>query len=404
MMITPEARPGGPVFLTAILRNQAAEAQLKSVASTIPNVRIETEVTDISRAQARFASLRSNTILLIDLDLGASSDISVLEATLREYGDKLAIIVTSANAAMQGVRQLMRVGVLDFLPQPITREDLVAALTTAAGRIKLKTGDAQLRRPVMTFIKASGGLGTTTLAVQTAHSLASRTVNGAKPKVCILDFDLQFGNAALYLDIDTHLNVFNIIDAPDRLDGSFLKGLMAHHESGIDLLAGPSFVVPLDAMTPDLAVRVIDTAAVEYDYVIVDIPQAWTHWSHAVLSHSDLVVLVTQLTVPALRQGRRLLDTIRQEGLENLPKLTVVNRFERSIFNRDIRVKEAEKALGAVFDAYVDNDYKTISDALNQGVPLTQVGGGSKLQKQIDVLADSCVAKLKAAATAKMLV
>jgi pilus assembly protein CpaE len=238
--------------------------------------------------------------------------------------------------------------------------------------------------------------------VQTAHSLSNKRVDGKKSKVCILDFDLQFGNAALYLDIDTHLNVFNIIDAPDRLDSSFLKGLMAHHESGLDLLAGPNFVVPLDAMTPDLAVRVIDTAAVEYDYVIVDIPQAWTHWSHAVLSHSDLVVLVTQLTVPALRQGRRLLDTLRQEGLEGLPKMVVVNRFERSIFNRDIRVKEAEKALGAVFDAYIDNDYKTISDALNQGLPLTQISGGNKLQKQIDALADGCVAKLKSSASVLM--
>jgi Flp pilus assembly CpaE family ATPase len=97
-----------------------------------------------------------------------------------------------------------------------------------------------------------------------------------------------------------------------------------------------------------------------------------------------------------------LLDTLRQEGLEGLPKMTVVNRFERSIFNRDIRVKEAEKALGAVFDAYIDNDYKTISDALNQGVPLTQISGGNKLQKQIDALADGCVAKLKSSASVLM--
>lgn len=395
MMITPELRANGPVFVVAILRNAALESELKSLVASIPNVRLETEVGDLTRAKARVAALRSNTVLLIDLDLGSPAEVALLEATLSESKESLTVITTSANATMQSVRQLMRLGIPDFLPQPLLRDDLVAALATASARIKAKGETAQQGHRVITFIKAGGGMGTTTLAVQTAHSLASRTIDGKKAKVCLLDFDLQFGCAALYLDVDTSLNIFNIIDAPDRLDGSFLHGLMVHHDSGLDLLAGPSFVVPLDAMTVDLAVRLVDIAANDYDYVVIDIPQAWTLWSHAILSHSDLVVLVSQLTVPVLRQGRRLLDTLRQEGLEHISKLVVVNRFERSIFNRDIRVKEAEKALGAKIDYFIDNDYRVVGDALNQGVAFSQVSGGGKLQKQVDVFADCCIARLK---------
>jgi pilus assembly protein CpaE len=276
----------------------------------------------------------------------------------------------------------MRLGIPDFLPQPISATDLAAALGEAERRstaVERKAVGASRQRKIISFIKPCGGLGTTSLAVQTAYSLAAAGKNG----VCLLDFDLQFGNAALYLDVDNHLNLFNIIDAPDRLDGSFLRGLMAHHPSGIDVLPGPQFVVPLDALTPDLAIRILDIAAAEYEYVVVDMPQAWALWTHGVLSHSSVIVFVAQFTVPALRQGRRVLDTLRQEGLENVPMIILMNRYERSVFKREIGNKEAEKALGRPVDALVDNDYKTVSQALNEGVPIAQIGGGDKIEKQI---------------------
>jgi pilus assembly protein CpaE len=370
-----------PISVLALLRGADAEIGLKEAARALDGVRIDIRQGGLAAAADASLGGQGHTVLLVDVRFDDEADMAALKRLSSRLGGQLAIVATSNTAPLQGVRQLMRLGIPDFLPQPISAADLAAALGEAERRsTAVERKSATTRQPkIVSFIKPCGGLGTTSLAVQTAYSLAAAGKNG----VCLLDFDLQFGNAALYLDVDNHLNLFNIIDAPDRLDGSFLRGLMAHHPSGIDVLPGPQFVVPLDALTPDLAIRILDIAAAEYEYVVVDMPQAWALWTHGVLSHSSVIVFVAQFTVPALRQGRRVLDTLRQEGLENVPMIILMNRYERSVFKREIGNKEAEKALGRPVDALVDNDYKTVSQALNEGVPIAQIGGGDKIEKQI---------------------
>jgi pilus assembly protein CpaE len=380
--VSAEAHSRRPISVLALLRSAEADIGLQEAARALDNVRIESRQGGLAGVGDAPLGGLGHTVLLIDVRFDDEADMAALERLTSRHGGELAIIATSNSAPIQGVRQLMRLGIPDFLPQPIAADDLAAALGEAARRgaaVERKPGSPQRQRKIISFIKPCGGLGATSLAVQTAYTLAAAGKNG----VCLLDFDLQFGNAALYLDVDNHLNLFNIIDAPDRLDGSFLRGLMAHHPSGIDVLPGPQFVVPLDALTPDLAVRILDIAAAEYEYVVVDMPQAWALWTHGVLSHSSVVVFVAQFTVPALRQGRRVLDTLRQEGLENLPLITLMNRYERSVFKREIGSKEAEKALGRPVDALVDNDFKTVSQALNEGVPIAQISGGDRIEKQI---------------------
>lgn len=379
----------------ALLRSAEAERDLKAAAKTVTGLNLETRQGPLKDAGDSVFSGANAGIVLVDVRFDDAAEMAALERMMQQPHGGKEVIATSNVAPLQGVRQLMRMGIPDFLPQPISREDLVAALDTAARRGRGGHASALRSRKIISFIKPCGGIGATTLAVQAACSLAAGG-RARKDGVAILDLDLQFGNVALYLDVDAHLNLFNIVDAPDRLDASFLRGLMTRHDSGVNVLSGPQFVVPLDSMSPDLAVRLLDTASAEYDVVIVDLPQAWTLWSHAVLSHSSAIVFVTQFTVPGLRQGRRLLDTLRQEGLDGVPLITVINRYERSMFKREIGNKEAEKALGRAVDAFVDNDLKSLSQATNEGVPLSEVRGGEKIEKQIAELAALMYGKVEA--------
>mgnify|MGYP003393775273 CR=1 FL=1 len=396
--MTEAATSDRALTVLALLRSAEAERDLKAAAKTVAGLRLETRQGALKDIGETVFNGGAPGIVLVDVRFDDAAEMAALERMMQQpHGDK-DVIATSNSAPLQGVRQLMRMGIPDFLPQPISREDLVAALDAAGRRNRSERKSSLRNRKIISFIKPCGGIGATSLAVQAACSLAAgeRAKTGG---VAILDLDIQFGNVALYLDVDAHLNVFNIIDAPDRLDGSFLRGLMTRHDSGVNVLAGPQFVVPLESVTPDLAVRLIDTASAEYDVVIVDLPQAWTLWSHAVLSHSSAIVFVSQFTVPGLRQGRRLLDTLRQEGLDSVPLITVINRYERSLFKREIGNKEAEKALGRPVDAFIDNDLKSLSQATNEGVPMSEVRGGEKIQKQIAELAALIFDKVESAET-----
>ena len=147
---------------------------------------------------------------------------------------------------------------------------------------------------------------------------------------------------------------------------------------------------PLQNNSLDSCLRV---ATREYRYVVVDLPAAWTDWTNRVLKDSDMIVQVTQLTVANVRQARRQLDALVIHGLEDIPVKTLINRFEKG-WGKSVPLKRAETALGRSADFCIFNDYKTVSDAANQGVPLAEIARRTKVEKSIGRFCDTVAKEL----------
>src|SRR3546814_16187582 len=94
---------------------------------------------------------------------------------------------------------------------------------------------------------------------------------------------------------------------------------MSRHHRGLCVLAAPRDVMPLESFSPDFIRRLIEVARSRFAVVLADLPPAWSQWSFEVLRQSDEVLLVTQMTVPGVRQARRQLDPLGTEGLDDLP-------------------------------------------------------------------------------------
>jgi pilus assembly protein CpaE len=165
---------------------------------------------------------------------------------------------------------------------------------------------------------------------------------------------------------------------------------MGQHECGLDLLAAPRDVIALDALTPAIVEQCLRLARSEYGTVFVDLPEAWTTWSYKAIQSSDLVILVLQLTVAGVRQARRQIDTMRAHGLEDVLVKVALNRYEKN-WGRSVDLKDAEKALGRKFDYFIANDYKTVSEALNQGVALSKIKKKSKVETSIQKMIDDAI-------------
>src|SRR3546814_13823442 len=99
------------------------------------------------------------------------------------------------------------------------------------------------------------------------------------------------------------------MELPERLDADLLEGAMSRHHSGLSVVAAPRDVMPLESFSPDFIRRLIEVARSRFAVVLADLPPAWSQWSFEVLRQSDEVLLVTQITVPGVRQARRQLDT-----------------------------------------------------------------------------------------------
>lgn len=316
-------------------------------------------------------------VLLFEMRMDQPRDMELLSHLLK--AGSVPVVAMLEHGTVADVRLLVRRGVKDVLPRPVTPQELVASLDACAGPPAPQGGGR-----VVSFLRSGGGMGATTLAVQTALSL----LDGGKGKarsVCLLDFDLQFGVAALSLDLGGTVSAMSILEEPQRLDEAYLAQSMQRHESGLDVLAAPPTIVPLDAMPAELAIRVVELARLRYDHVVVDLPHDWTPWSMEVMGRSDALVLVTRANVAEVHRVRRQIAALEEHGLDRVPLHLVANAVE-SGFGWRRKVKPLEEALGRDYAVCIRRDDQTAQEARDRGVPLRTVAAGSKIEKDLAAL------------------
>jgi pilus assembly protein CpaE len=132
----------------------------------------------------------------------------------------------------------------------------------------------------------------------------------------------------------------------------------------------------------------------------VDMPHVWNRWTRAVLGAADMIVLVFQASVPSIRQARRQIDFLVEEGLESVPLALVMNRAETGLFHSAqgaVTLKDAAKALGRDIPYAIPNEYKAILEAVNHGLPLAEVKGGKTTARQIAEVMRRILAQVDAA-------
>lgn len=372
--------------LVAIVRSAELEHQVRKALSQagIAGAVIRSGLAD---ARARLPK-EAPRHWLIDVDAGDQRQLAEAEDFVAGPGGGAVVIATTRDPAISGIRALMRLGIADILPQPVTAEDLAAALCAPGATAR----GSEKPACVLSFIKGGGGSGATTLAAQMACSFG-RPDKG-EPTACLIDFDLQFGSAAYHLDVPQRHSVLDLLADLERLDGSMLRGAMARHSSGIHVLPAPTVIQPLDLVSPEGAQRVVDVARREYETILLDLPLVWNAWSRNLLSVSTNIVLVMQPTVPSIRHARRQLDVLEEEGLGELPLTVIANRVDPRMFPRTVPLKEAEKALGRKIDHVIEDHGYVMTDAVNIGRRLSETRGGKKVAAQLGVIAQKVTSHL----------
>jgi len=369
----------------AVMRSAERAEELRAAVDGVGDLECDVRVDSVQTVAPSMVNGHAPDVLLVDLALDEPEAFDQLSNLIRESKSSLAVLATADREDVDSIRRLMRMGVADFIPQPMKSIDVRSAIEAATSKLAPRRDAAD--GAVLTFLRSCGGSGSTTLAVQSAIELAGRKRH-EKKSVCLIDFDLQLGNVALSLDLDSEVGLGQILENPTRLDTEFFKGSLIRHSSGISVLAAPESIIPLEAMTPDLAERIVQLARQNFDYVVIDMPQSWTQWTGYVLGVSDLTVLVTGISVPAVQRCRRLFDILRQQELDQMPLFVVANQFKGG-FGGSKRKSEAEKALGRRIDCFVRADAETARAARDRGVPVGEVRGRSPIVRDLRKLMDS---------------
>ncbi len=224
------------------------------------------------------------------------------------------------------------------------------------------------------FFGAKGGAGTTTVAVNTGVELARLTGRST----VILDLKPGLGEVALFLGVRPRYSVLDAIDNLHRLDREFLKELVVKHKSGLEILAGSDHFDRPGAADNGAIEELFRLLTRQYEYLVVDAGSQINSCTVAALYGADRMFLVANPDVPSIRNAQRLLERVRELGASGDRIRLLLNRAAEPF---PIPLKQIETALGHPVHHTFASDYKTVSTALNSGVPLA-LSGDSEIAEQ----------------------
>ena len=372
------------LHVTGAVRSPQLEYELVEAVAGCDSIELDLSVGDLKSVAS--VLLRGDPmpgVLLLEVDIDDVEDMDVLERLSAEASrTHIPIVATAPNLGPAVVRRLLRHGVADLIAQPIEPADVPEVLRAANHKARRRQQGSPSRSRVLTFSRATGGAGATTLAVNVAHALA-RAKHDSGAKVCLIDLDLQFGTVALQLDLDPSSGLFDLTQPREGLERALFASSLIEHRSGLKVLAAPNARLSLEALRPAVISALLGLARAEFDYVVVDLPIALTSWTETVLSHSDLLYLVAHPNLPAVCQLRRLLDVVEEIGLDNLPVQLVLNRVQGAFWGAGAQRRQAERALGRAFDYCIADQFGVLNDAANRGVPVLDIRRYSRFGRQL---------------------
>lgn len=347
--------------------------------------RFEVRVETFGLSGLNAAAIGGDTIdaMIVEVDPNSPDALRRLHNLARDQAGKMPILATVRDLTVSAARQVLKAGAADVLPLPFSESDLIAAIEPVMNALHGTRSGAEPARQgrIVSFLGSRGGSGVTALATQAGILWSERA------RVCLIDFDLQAGNASLYLDLSPSLGLLDIVGAGARLDGELLSSIAGRHPSGLDVIAAPVDVAPLDTLSVHAIDTVLTLATQLYDVVLIDLPKSWTVWSLRAIEMSDVTVLVTALSVSGLHQARRQLAVLDANGIADHLKV-VVNRVEQPVFGK-IDLGETQSILGRAVDFTIADDAKTMNAAVDLGKPLAKVKAGSRLEKDLKAMVNS---------------
>ncbi len=336
----------------------------------------------------------------VALDAEDEKDLSlIIDIITAAKAHQIKVILIAEDVTPTALHQLLREGGDEFVPYPLPEGELARAIerVTAAEpeepiapeiKNKLKaTGDRS--GVVIPIYGMAGGTGATTLAVNLAWELAI-VDKDASPRVCLLDFGLQYGGVSTFLDLPRRESVIELLSDTEAMDSeSFMQALLAYNQK-LQVLTSPTDMVPLDLINTKDIERLIEMARVNFDYVVIDMPPVIVEWSEAVLQAAHICFATLELDMRSAQNTLRLKRALQSESLPFNKFRFILNRAPGfTDLNGKSRVKRLAESLGIAIEVQLPDGGKPVAHNGDQGVPMAEGIPKNALRKEIAKLAKS---------------
>jgi pilus assembly protein CpaE len=360
------------LFGTGVQRPEISE-----VVDKFPQLKLLDQTTDPQSFAGRHQDKFPDVVLV---EMNGESRVPEWLENLPQEMPQTQVLVCSYNREPDFLIRAMQVGIREFLPLPLSQEDLEGALSRVRmSRKQLMPVDNRQGR-IIVVTGHKGGAGSTTVAVNLALALAESTTE----RVALVDLGRPFPDVGTFLDQESNYSISDLLQNIATLDKSFIQRIMQPYGDSLSILHGASDFRDQNSMELESLDQLFALLRDMYSFVVIDL----SHWLDElflkVLTEADMVLMLTGLTVPDLRNLKKLWPYTAEWHQDKRKIKIVVNRFDNS---SGLQLRDVDNMLQHAAFAALPSDYPAMMQCLNQGTPLMGAAPRSKLWRGIKDLA-----------------
>ena len=303
-------------------------------------------------------------IAVVDFDHDPGLALQTAECLRQSFFHKIAILAFSSTNDPDLLLRAMRAGYSGFLARPFDSAQFLETLDEFDHRWSSTVSRPQNHGKILSFFGAKGGVGTTTLAVH----LAMYLVSSSGKKVLLVDNHPQLGHVSLYLGMDgSQHHFYDLVQNVSRLDEELLRGFIATHASGLDILSSPDVYGGVWKTDTDSVERTLEFLSSQYDFVVLDCEASFDDINLAVISLSHWIYLIATPEIGAIRDLSRYVDGLIQNESATKKLQVVINR---SSSHEAVKMEQIEKAIHLPIAFRIANNYSQLVQSINIGEPV----------------------------------
>jgi pilus assembly protein CpaE len=368
-----------PIYLLNANTDVEKAAQVEQrIRETMPEVIKITDLENIAR-EIKWGD-KELTFVLFLAPSNSAGYIDVLVRIADTHRKRIFFVVISDEISGNDYKRLVRSGGADWVSANAAAQEILDIIgrRQAGSEVRSKDGPNPI---LVSFVPSAGGVGNSTLAVETAIQLRKAKATAGR-RVCLIDLDFQTSHVCDYLDIEPRLQIQEISTNPERLDSQLFEVFVSHHDSGLDVFASPRSkfdTCGLDFAALDALFGMISD---RYDLILIDLPVNWLSWTSKIIAASGGIVVTGVNSIPGLRQIAETLTTVRETTDVFGEIRVVVNKCERGLFGRIARRQHVQSILKHEKILYVRNDDAAL-ESINTGVPMALGASRRKISQDI---------------------
>jgi pilus assembly protein CpaE len=386
-------------FLSAGAEMTRARLVEQRIRRAVPDLSALADIKELSDAVARSSSNDPAFVLIIAPSRDMSYFTKIADMASNHRGHIFFVLVSDELSASD-YKALLRRGDSDWVSVDADPQEILDIFARHRRRRNAEhAGDPSDAKPIaVSFVPSAGGVGNTTLALETAVKLKTDKAT-CERRICIVDLDFQRSHVCDYLDIEPRLKIQEIMDNPDRLDEQLFDIFISRHASGLHVFAAPRG--PFDVCESN--VSALDTffslASLRYELLLIDLPVTWFAWTDQVVSASDGIIVTGMNTIPGLRQTVETLKAVRSARNSVLSRASApstdlqisvaMNRCHRRFMGGIRNRRHVEAVLGDEHVFYVSEEPMAL-ESINTGAPIGLNKSSGAFGKDIAALAAFC--------------